>query len=70
MQLEVKECDQIDRNATSIDHCLALGLQSWLRGDNVSWKQLIEAIYRPAGGDNHRLARLVAKSFKSKVNQL
>ena len=61
----MKELDQIERNGTKVDDCLVLGLQSWLRGVDVSWRELIRAIYQPAGGGNQRLARDIAYSFKS-----
>jgi hypothetical protein len=64
LQLDVKELDQIERNGTKVDDCLVLGLQSWLKDVHVSWRQLIRAIYQPAGGGNPRLARDVAHSFK------
>ena len=63
LQLGVKELDQIKQNGTSVDDCLVLALQSWLKGDS-NWKQLITAIYQPAGGGNQRLATDVAESFR------
>ena len=64
MQLDVTGLDKIGRNGTDVDDCLVLGLQIWLKGDKVSWKQLITAIFQPAGGGNQRLAHEVASSFK------
>ena len=64
MQLDVKNLDKLEHKGTDVDDCLVLGLQGWLKGDKVSWKQLITAIYQPAGGNNHRMAREVADSFK------
>ena len=59
--------DEISHDKFSTDHGLALGLQNWLRGSNVLWKTLIEAIFRPAGGGDQRLAHYVADNFKGKV---
>jgi hypothetical protein len=64
LQLDVNDLDKIERNGTSVDDYLVLGLQGWLRGDKVSWKQLISAIFQPAGGNNKRMAQAVAGSFK------
>ena len=66
VQLGVKGLDHIQRNGTSVDDCLVLALQSWLRGDEAccNWAQLVTAIYRAAGGGNHRLAGDVAESFQ------
>jgi hypothetical protein len=61
----VKELDQIQRNGTSVDDCFVLALQSWLHnGVSCNWKQLITAIFKPAGGGNQRLACDVAESFR------
>ena len=66
IQLGAKGLDQIQRNGTSVDDCLVLALQSWLRGDEAfcNWKQLVTAIFRAAGGGNQRLAGHVAESFR------
>ena len=65
LQLGVKELDQIQRNGTSVDDCFVLALQSWLHnGVSCNWKQLITAIFKPAGGGNQRLACDVAESFR------
>ena len=64
LQLDLKDLHKIERNGTSVDDYLVLGLQGWLRGDKVSWKQLISAIFQPAGGNNKRMALDVAGSFK------
>ena len=62
MQLDVKGLDKIEGNGTDVDDCLALGLQRWLNGDKTSWKQLITAIFQPAGGRNQLLALQLATS--------
>ena len=65
LQLGVKELDHIKTNGTSVDDCFVLALQNWLRdGVSCNWKQLITAIFKPAGGGNQRLARDVAESFQ------
>ena len=64
LQLDVEELDQIENNGTQVDDRLVLGLQAWLRGVDINWKQLIAAIYQPAGGANARLASRVALSFR------
>ena len=65
LQLGVKDLDKIDKNGTSADDRLVLALQSWLKdGVSCNWKQLITAIFQPAGGGNQRLASDVAESFQ------
>ena len=66
----MNDIDQIHRRGTAPDDCLVLGLQSWLRGEAVSWKRLIEAIYLPAGGGHQRLASEVAESFRGKIHRV
>ena len=64
----MKDLDQIEKNGTSVDDCLVLALQNWLKGDNANWKQLIRAINKPAGGDNRRLASdLATETFGGKI---
>ena len=70
LQLGVQDTDEINRDVKTADYCLALGLQSWLQGESVSWKRLIEAIYQPAGGGHQRLAGEVAESFRGMIHQL
>ena len=67
LQLSVTELDQIERNGTSVDDRLVLGLQSWLRGGEGSWRQLIRAIFRPAGGNNPHLAKDIAHTFRGMI---
>ena len=64
LQLSVTELGQIERNG---DDCLVLGLQSWLRGGEGSWRQLIRAIFQPAGGNNPRLAKDIAHTFRGTI---
>lgn len=64
LQLGVKDLEQIERNGTSVDDRLVLALQDWLRACDVSWRKLIEAIFRPSGGGHQVLASDVAKSFQ------
>ena len=59
----MKGLGQIERNGTSVDDRFVLGLQSWLKGDG-NWKQLVRAIFQPAGGGDQRLALNVAESFQ------
>ena len=59
--------DQIERNGTSVDDRLVLGLQSWLKGGEGSWRQLIRAIFQPAGGNNPRLAKDIARDFRGMI---
>ena len=47
-----------------MDDCLVLALQDWLKTPDVSWRKLIEAIFRPAGGGHQVLASDVAQSFR------
>ena len=54
------ELDAIERNGTSVDDRLVLALQSWLKEGEGSLRQLISAIFRPAGGGNQRLAKQIA----------
>lgn len=64
LQLGVKDLDKIEMNGTSVDDRLVLALQDWLKTPDVSWRKLIEAIFRPSGGGHQVLASDVAKSFR------
>ena len=65
LQLSVNSRDQIQRNARSTDICLALTLVEWLQSGQATWKGLVEAVFRPAGGGHQVLARDIAKTHKS-----
>ena len=67
LQLGVKNLGQIKIKGTTVDDCLVLALRDWLIGDNVSWKVLITAIFRRAGGGHQVLARDIAESFKGEL---
>ena len=69
LQLSVRELDQIEKDGTSVDDRLVLGLQSWLRGGEGSWRQLIKAIFQPAGGNNPLLAKNTAKNFSGRSDE-
>ena len=60
----MNEFDHIESNGTSADDRLVLALQSWLKGNDVTWKKLIKAIFQPAGGGHQKLASEVAESFQ------
>ena len=65
----MKGLDKIERNGTSVDDRLVLGLQSWLKnGLSCNWKQLITVIFQPAGGGNQKLASDVAKSAQGSLH--
>lgn len=64
LQLGVKGLDQIEMNGTSADDRLVLALKDWLNTSDVSWRKLIEAIFRPSGGGHQVLASEVAQSFR------
>ena len=66
----VEDFDQVKSNSTSVDDAFVLGLQKWLNGTCVSRRSLVEAVFKPAGGNNRRLARELAKSFKGIHNSL
>ena len=53
-----------------MDDCLVLALQDWLKTSDVSWRKLIEAIFRPAGGGHQVLASDVAQSFRGNFSIL
>ena len=67
LQLSVRELGHIERNAKSVDDRLVLGLQRWLRGGEGSWRQLIRAIFQPAGGNNPQLAKDIAHTFRGMI---
>ena len=56
--------DKIQSDGTTVDDCLVLALQRWLKSDDTSWTVLVTAIFRPAGGGNQRLAAEVAGSYR------
>lgn len=64
MQLGVPDIDQIRKDGRCADDCLVLALQNWLRQENTCWKDLIKAIYQPAGGGNQLLAKKVSLTFR------
>ena len=64
LQLGVSGLDKIQSDGTTVDDCLVLALQRWLKNDNTSWTVLVTAIFRPAGGGNQRLAAEVAGSYR------
>jgi hypothetical protein len=65
LQLSVNSRDQIQRIARSTDICLALTLVEWLQSGQATWKGLVEAVFRPAGGGHQVLARDIARTYKS-----
>jgi hypothetical protein len=66
LQLSVSGQDEIQRNARSADICLAVSLVEWLQSGQATWKALVEAVFRPAGGGHQVLARDIAKNYKGK----
>ena len=58
--------DEIQRNARSADICLAVSLVEWLQSGSATWKTLVEAVFRPAGGGHQVLARDIARNYRSK----
>ena len=70
LQLSVNRQDEIQRNARTTDVCLAVCLVEWLQSGQATWKGLIEAVFRPAGGAHQVLARDIAKSYKSMYKAL
>ena len=69
LQLGVPDLDEIKKNGTGADDCLVLALQNWLKGGEATWRNLIRAIFLPAGGGNQVLAKKVASSFKGMYNR-
>lgn len=69
LQLGVRNLEKIKIDGKTVDDRLALALQGWLTGDNVSWKVLITAIFRSAGGGHQVLAGEIAISFKGELTQ-
>jgi hypothetical protein len=67
LQLSVNSRDQIQRIARSTDICLALTLVEWLQSGQATWKGLVEAVFRPAGGGHQVLARDIARTYKSEL---
>ena len=66
LQLSVSGQDEIQRNARSADICLAVSLVEWLQSGQATWKALVEAVFRPAGGGHQVLARDIARNYRSK----
>ena len=66
LQLSVSGQDEIQRNARSADICLAVSLVEWLQSGQATWKALVEAVFRPAGGGHQVLARDIARNYKGK----
>ncbi|CAI8021431.1 hypothetical protein GBAR_LOCUS12714 [Geodia barretti] len=64
LQLSVSGQDEIQRNARSADICLAVSLVEWLQSGQATWKALVEAVFRPAGGGHQVLARDIARNYK------
>ena len=60
--------DEIQRNARSADICLAVSLVDWLQSGSATWKTLVEAVFRPAGGGHQVLARDIARNHRSEFN--
>ena len=60
--------DEIQRNARSADICLAVSLVEWLQSGSATWKTLVEAVFRPAGGGHQVLARDIARNYRSEFN--
>ena len=65
LQLSVSGQDEIQRNARSADICLAVSLVEWLQSGQATWKALVEAVFRPAGGGHQVLARDIARNYRS-----
>ena len=65
LQLSVSGQDEIQRNARSADICLAVSLVEWLQSGQATWKALVEAVFRPAGGGHQVLATDIARNYKS-----
>jgi hypothetical protein len=65
LQLSVSGQDEIQRNARTTDICLAVSLVEWLQSGQATWRGLVEAVFRPAGGGHQVLARDIARSYKS-----
>ena len=70
LQLSVSGQDEIQRNARSADICLAVSLVEWLQNGQATWKALVEAVFRPAGGGHQVLARDIARNYRSKIMQI
>ena len=70
LQLGVQNFNQVKSDSTSVDDAFVLGLQKWLNGTCVSRRGLVEAVFKPAGGNNRRLARELANLFKGIHNSL
>lgn len=68
LQLGVNNFAHIQSNSTSVDDAFVLGLQKWIKGTDVSRKELLKAVFNPAGGNNQKLARTLANSFKGFYN--
>ena len=66
LQLSVSGQDEIQRSARSADICLAVSLVEWLQSGQATWKALVEAVFRPAGGGHQVLARDIARNYRSK----
>jgi hypothetical protein len=67
LQLGVEDFNQVESDSTSVDDAFVRGLQKWLNGTSVSRRSLVEAVFKPAGGNNRLLARELAKSFKDNI---